>query len=119
MMKSTKPKKQRKAIYNAPLHKKQKLIHAHLSKEFIKQFKKRSLGLRKGDEIKIMKGAFRGKTGKIMKIDLKKSKIYIDGIKIKKTTGEDANVPFNASNLMITNPIMDDPMRKKIVQRVK
>ena len=116
-MKSKKPKKQRKALYKAPLHRKQKLIHAHLSKPLIKQYTKRSLGLRKGDEVKIVRGDFRGKTGKISRVDLKKLKIYIEGIKRKKTTGEDANVPFHPSNIIITNPNMDDKMRKRIIQR--
>lgn len=118
-MSSIKPKKQRKAIYKAPLHKKQKLVHAHLSKTLVKQYKKRSLGLRKGDEVKIVRGDFRGKAGKVTEIKLKKSKIYVEGVKKKKTTGEDANVPIAASNIIITNPNMDDPMRKKILQRVK
>ena len=118
-MKSIKPKKQRKAVYKAPLHKRQKLVRAHLSKELIKQYKKRSLGLRKGDEVKIVRGGFKGKTGKISDVDLKKLRVYIEGIKRKKTTGEDVNVPFNASNLILTNPLMDDPKRKAILQRVK
>jgi len=75
--------------------------------------------LRKGDEVKVVRGSFRGKTGKISKVDVKKSKVYIDGVKRKKTTGEDANVPFIASNLILTNPNMDDPKRKRILQRVK
>ncbi len=119
MMKSKKPKKQRKAVHKASLHRKQKLVHAHLVKPLIKQYRKRSLGLRTGDEVKVVRGDFKGKTGKISKIDIKKSKVYVEGIKRKKTTGEDANVPFNASNLVITNVNMDDKMRKKIIQRVK
>jgi len=118
-MKSKKPSKQRKLMHKAPLHKRQKFVHAHLSKELVKQYKKRSLGLRKGDEVKIVRGDFRGKTGKISKIDLKKSKIYIEGVNRKKTTGEDASVAFAPSNIIITNPTMDDSKRKAVIQRVK
>ena len=49
----------------------------------------------------------------------KKLKIYIEGVKRKKATGEDALVGINPSNLIITNSDMDDKMRKKIVERVK
>jgi len=37
-MTSKKPSKQRKALYQAPLHKRQKLVAAHLSKELRKAF---------------------------------------------------------------------------------
>ena len=118
-MKSKKPKKQRKALHKAPLHKRQKLIAAHLTKHLIKQYKKRSLGLRKGDEIKIMRGKFKGETGKISKVDLKKLKVYVDTIKRKKVSGEEFMIPLHPSNILITNPVMDDVKRKKIVSRVK
>jgi large subunit ribosomal protein L24 len=61
-MKSKKPSKQRKAMYQAPLHRKHKLFSAHLSKELRKQWNKRSLPVRKGDEVKIMRGKFKGTT---------------------------------------------------------
>lgn len=118
-MSSKNPGKQRKALFNAPLHKRQKLIHAHLTKELRKQYKKRNLGLRKGDEVKILRGDFKGKNGKITKIDLKDVLVYVDGMKRKKTTGEDIEVAFQPSNIMITNLSMDDARRKKIIQRVK
>ncbi|MDD5416363.1 MAG: 50S ribosomal protein L24 [Candidatus Aenigmarchaeota archaeon] len=118
-MKSTKPSKQRKAIYDAPLHKRQKLVHAHLTKELRKQYKKRNLGLRKGDEVKILRGDFRGKTGKVTKINLKDLQVFIEGIKRKKTTGEETEVPFQPSNLMIMNLSMDDARRKKVIEKVK
>ncbi len=117
MMISKKPKKQRKKIYAAPLHKKQKLVAAHLSKSLVKQFNKRSLSLRKGDEVKVMRGKYSGETGKISKVNLRKTKVYIENIKRKKVSGEETHIPFHPSNLLIVSPVMDDVKRKKIVQR--
>lgn len=116
-MKSAKPSKQRKARYQAPLHGKQKLLGAHLAKNLKDQWNRRSLTLRKGDEVKVMRGKHAGKSGKISKVDLKRTKIYIENIKRKKVSGEEAHVPFSPSNILITDPVMDDPKRKKIVQR--
>ena len=59
-------------------------LSAHLSKDLIKKYKKRSFPLRKGDEVEIMRGEFKKKKGKISKVDLKKSKVYIEGINTKK-----------------------------------
>jgi large subunit ribosomal protein L24 len=118
-MNSKSPGKQRKALYNASLHKRQKLVHAHLTKELRKLYKKRNLGVRKGDDVKILRGDFKGKTGKVTKVALKDMLIYVDGMKRKKTTGEDVEVAFHPSNIMITNLSMDDARRKKIIQKVK
>jgi len=118
-MSTKNPGKQRKALFNAPLHKKQKLVHAHLTKELRKQYRKRNLGIRKGDEVKILRGDFKGKNGKVTRVALKDVSIYVDGMKRKKTTGEDVEVAFHPSNIMITNLSMDDAKRKKIIQKVK
>ncbi len=117
-MVSKQPRKQRKALYEAPLHKRQKLVSAHLSKELREKFKKRSLPVRKGDEVKVLRGEFKGRTGKVVEVDLKKLKVYVDGITRKKSTGEEVKVPLHPSNLMIINADMSDKKRVKTVERV-
>ena len=79
-IKSKQPRKQRKYRYNAPLHVKQKFVSAHLSKELRKKYNKRSMNLRKGDSIKIMRGQFKNKTGKIEEVSVKKTSVYVSGI---------------------------------------
>ena len=66
-----------------------------------------------------MRGKFQGTTGKISKIDLKNLKVYIENVKRKKISGEEVQVSIHPSKLMITNPIMEDPQRKKIIERGK
>ena len=115
--KSRKPKKQRKYLFNAPLHIKQKITKAHLSKELRKKYGKRSLGVRKGDNVKIVVGQFKGKSGKIDRVNLKKNKVYITGIEIAKKDGTKTNYPLDPSNLIITELNLDDKMRQKILGR--
>lgn len=119
MIKSSKPRKQRKFLYTAPLHRRQKLVSAHLSKELRAQLKKRSLPLRKGDEVKIMRGKFSGKTGKVAEVDLKKLKIFIDGVTRKKADGKEVKIPFRPSNLLITRAELSDKKRQKIIERTQ
>ncbi len=116
---SKQPKKQRKYRYNAPLHIKQKFISAHLSKELREKYKTRALQLRKGDTVKIMVGQFKGKTGKVKKVDLKKAKVYIEGIEILKKDGTKADYPIDPSNLMITELNLEDKKRLKSIERKK
>jgi|TARA_B100001964_G_C14250004_1_gene609430 large subunit ribosomal protein L24 len=114
---SKQPRKQRKYRHNAPLHIKQKFVSAHLSKELRKKYDKRSMNLRKGDGIKVMRGQFRNKTGKIEEVSVKKTLVYVNGIEIAKRDGTKARYPISPSNLMITEINIDDKMRNKIVKR--
>lgn len=114
---SKQPRKQRKYRYNAPLHIKQKFVSAHLSKDLRKKYNRRSMNLRKGDGVKIMRGQFKNKTGKIEEVSVKKTLVYVSGIEIAKRDGTKARYPINPSNLSITNVNMDDKMRNKIIAR--
>ncbi len=114
---SKKPRKQRKYRLNAPLHIKQKFVSAHFSKDLKKKYGKRNIGLRKGDKVKIMRGHFRNKDGKIERIDLKKTEIYVNGIEITKKDGTKKMLALHPSNLMITELNLDDKQRQNTLER--
>ena len=116
-VRSKQPRKQRKYRHNAPLHIKQKFVSAHLSKELRKKYNRRSVSLRKGDGVKVMRGQFKNKTGKIEEVNVKKTLVYVSGIEFTKRDGTKARYPINPSNLMITEMSIDDKMRNKIVGR--
>jgi large subunit ribosomal protein L24 len=117
--KSKKPRKQRKFLYNAPLHIRRKMISAHLSKELREKYKRRSFPLRKGDEVKVMRGEFKGTIGKIVRVDTKKYKVYVDTVKKKRSVGTEYLVPVSPSNLMITKLNLEDKYRLKMLERGK
>ncbi|QQG39234.1 MAG: 50S ribosomal protein L24 [Candidatus Woesearchaeota archaeon] len=116
---SSQTRKQRKYMANAPLHIKQKFVAAHLSKELKKRYKKRSLKLREGDIVLIMRGQFKKKSGKIIEVDLKRTKVYVEGIDMTKKNGSKVRYPLHPSNLLITELKLDDKMRQKILTRGK
>ena len=116
-IRSKQPRKQRKYRHNAPLHIKQKFVSAHLSKDLREKYKRRSINLRKGDSVKVMRGQFRNKTGKIDEVNLKRTKVYVSGIEIAKRDGTKARYPLNPSNLVITEVDINDKMRNKSLGR--
>ena len=77
---SRNPGKQRKYRSKAPLHVKQKFVHSHLSKDLRKKHRRRNISLRKGDKVKITTGKFRKHEGKVTIIDMKKTRVFVDGI---------------------------------------
>ncbi len=114
---SKQTRKQRKYRYNAPLHVKQKFVHAHLSKELRKRYKKRRIGLKKGDKVKIVRGQFRKHTGSVERIDLKKTRVYVSGTDVTKKDGSKTTYHIDPSNLIITELNIDDKMRQRIIER--
>jgi len=116
---SKQPRKQRKYRFNAPLHLRQKMVSANLDRLLRKQYKKRSMPVRKGDEVTIMRGKFTKRRGTVTKVDLSKCRIFVDKLKIKKISGQEVEFSINPSNVKITKLNLDDKERIKILNRGK
>lgn len=112
---SKQPRKQRKYIANAPKHLKYKFMSVHLSKELKNKYRRRNIEVRKDDVVKILRGKFKKKVGKIIDVNRKKLKVYIEGIQIKKKDGSKINVPLHPSNLMITELNLND--KKRLIEK--
>ena len=108
---STQPRKQRKYRYEAPLHIRHKFLSAHLSKELRAKHKKRSIPLRVGDEVLVMRGAFAKKKGKVAKVYLGRLKVTVEGITRKKIDGSKLNVYLDPSKLQVVSLKTDDKKR--------
>lgn len=108
---SKRPNKQRKYRYNAPLHRKHTFLNAHLSKQLRTQYSKRSLPLRKGDEVLVMRGSFATKQAKVHTVLLTKSRVYLEGIQRNKKDGSKYFVPFNPRALLIVKCVDTDKKR--------
>jgi len=110
---SKQPRKQRKYRYNAPLHIKGKFLAVHLSPELRTKYNKRSLRVKKGDKVKILRGTFKGKEEKVERVNVKREKVYLEKINIVRVDGNSNPIPFVASNLMIIELDLSDKLRKK------
>ncbi len=98
---SKKPTKQRKYVKNAPLHVRSALLCSHLSKELAKKHNTRSLRVRKGDKVTVMRGQHKGKSGTVDWVDTERARIYITGVDVPKRDGSKALYPIHPSKLMI------------------
>ncbi|MBC8500457.1 MAG: 50S ribosomal protein L24 [DPANN group archaeon] len=115
-IRSKQPRKQRKYVARAPLHIKGKFLSTHLSKDIKKKYGIRSLRLRTGDKVKVLRGSYRNEEQKVERVDVKNQKIYLEKIEFTKKDGSKATRPFQPSNLMITELNLDD---KKRLQKLK
>ncbi len=117
LTKSKQPRKQRKAFFNAPLHVRQKMMSAPLSPELREKYGIRNLPVRKGDKVRIMRGDFKGHEGRVVKVDLKRMRIYVEGVTIKRSDGTPVFRPIHPSNVMIIELDLSDEWRKRIIER--
>jgi len=114
---SVQPRKQRKYRANAPLHIKRKMMSSNLSKELRKRYGKRNIPIRKGDNVRIMVGEFKGKTGKIEVVSNQKLRVTIEGLYRTKKDGSKVAVIFSPSNLQIKELELEDKKRKASLER--
>ena len=108
---STKPSKQRKYRYNAPLHLRKKFMSVHLSSEMSKKHGVRNLPVRVGDTVKIIKGDFKGKSSKVERVNLRKSLVYVQGVERQRRDGTKSLLGIAPANVIISDLITDDKRR--------
>jgi large subunit ribosomal protein L26e len=86
-------------------------MSASLSQELRKQHNCRSIPVRKEDEVRIVRGTFKGKEGKVVQVYRKKWVIHVD-----KVNGASVQVGIDPSKVVITKLKMDKS-RKAILAR--
>jgi large subunit ribosomal protein L24 len=78
--------------------------------------------IRKNDNVMVISGNDRGKTGKVLKVFPKKSRIIIEGINLRKRHSKpsqknpqggiiEKEAPIHASNVMLLDPKTNEPTR--------
>ena len=79
----------------------------------------RSMPVRKGDRVLIVRGEGRSKSAtRVAKVDRKARKIYVEGFTYFKSDGTELQRPIDPSNLVIINPDWSDIYRRKLLTRV-
>ena len=116
-MKTTKPTKQRKRMYQASVSERYRRFSAPLSSKLKESHGTNSVPIRKGDTVMIMRGDRRNTEGKVTQIDTQKYRIFVDGANREKVDGTSIPVPIHPSKVMITRLNLDDKWRKKILER--
>jgi len=114
---SKQPRKQRKYLLNAPTHVRRKIMAAMLNEEIRNLIKVRSIPIRVGDYVKILRGKFRGMEGLVIKIDAKRYRIFVENAKYTTKTGKEVYYPIHHSKVMIMKLNLNDKKRIEILMR--
>ena len=114
-MKPTKVRNQK--IYRAMNQTVSKQIGAALSKDLRKKYPRRSIRIMINDTVKVIRGEYKGITGKVAKISTESNSIAIEGNKKEKLKGEKVDVYIHSTNTIITSLNTDDKWRLKILEK--
>ncbi len=114
---SSHPRKARKRlVYRAPLHQKARQIVAPLSTELREKYGIKRVRVRKGDRVLIVRGSFKGHEGKVVRVDLKKVRIFVEGANLTKADGTEVPFPIHPSKVVVTELDLSDPLRKEKIE---
>ena len=95
-----------------------KQICAPISKELRKKYSRRSIRIMSDDIVKVVRGEYKGLTGKVTKISMQSSGVAIEGNKKEKLKGEKIDVYIHSTNMIITSLNTDDKWRLKILEKM-
>ena len=112
------PRKQRKRVHNAPAHLRHKMMAAPLAPNLVSKGAK-TLPVRKGDTVRIVRGDHVGFEGKVSRVDLKRYRIFLEGLTREKVDGTNIFVPVHPSKVVIKNLKLDDKWRQAILEHKK
>lgn len=94
-------------------------MSAKLLSDLRKDHKTRSLPIRKGDTVLVVKGDFKGHEAKVAEVDRKNLRIYVEGVTRERVDGSTKKIPISPSNVMLSKLDKGDKWRRKILARKK
>ena len=94
-----------------------KQICAPISKDLRKKYSRRSVRIMIDDTVKVIRGEYKGITGKVSKISTENNSIAIEGNKKEKLKGDKIDVYIHTTNVIITALNTDDKWRLKILEK--
>jgi large subunit ribosomal protein L24 len=109
------PDKQRKMLFNAPAHIRHKQMAAPLSSDIASANGVKTLPVRRGDTVRILRGDNKGFEGKVSRVDLSAYRIYMEGLTREKVDGTNIFIAVHPSKVQIRKLNLDDKYRKDTI----
>ncbi|CAG8530305.1 12341_t:CDS:2 [Funneliformis mosseae] len=113
---SSSRRKSRKAHFSAPSSVRRKIMSSSLNKELREKYNTRSIPIRKDDEVRIVRGHFKGREGKVIQVYRKRWVIHIERINKEKINGTTVPIGIHPSNVVIVKPKIDKD-RRELLER--
>jgi len=116
---SARPGKQRRLRYTAHSWKKHELLAAALSAELRTTYARRSIPVRAGDTVRIVRGDFSGVEGKVSDVDTARQRLFVEGVTRENVAGTAQKVSVHCTKVLITKLNLDDKWRANSLKEAK
>ena len=120
-IKSKKPSKQRKALFNVPNHHRSGLLSCRLADFLREEYGIKRLPLRVGDQVRVIRGEYTDFEGEVIEILGKNQRAKIKEAVFEKTDGTQYHPSIHVSKLILTKFIKSgkkmDQWRASMIER--
>ena len=113
---SSQADKVRKAFFTATKDAKHVAMSAPLSKEMRETYGVKALPIRRGDEVRVVRGKYQDREGAVTAVKLSTMRIEVENVSTEKVTTQQVSVPIHPSNVVITKVKMDKH-RNELIER--
>ena len=111
---SSKANKQRKLHFNADSAKRRILMTTRLEKVLAEQYKVKSLPIRQGDIVKVVKGTHKGQTSTVSAVCRRTFCVALESIKRENSKKKTRPVLISPANVVITELKLTQTRRKQL-----
>jgi len=107
------PRRQRRALYEAPAAERRRRMTVKLSRELRSRFHRRSAPARKGDTVRVLAGSFKGREERIARVDRRAYTVTLDNVTLKTAEEKLKPLAIRTAYLVLTRLNLSDPWRRR------
>lgn len=93
-------------------------MSAPINKELQTTHGIKRLPIRRDDEVQVVRGQFKGRSGRVVAVKLRSMRINVESVTKQKINNETVFIPIHPSNVVITKLKMDK-YRKTLIEKKK
>jgi large subunit ribosomal protein L24 len=116
-MRITKPRTQRRRMFQAPAHVRRRHFSAALAPDLKKKHGTNTFPVKAGDTVRVMRGDRQGFEGKVTRVDRQDYRVFVEGVSRQKVDGTTIQIPLHPSKVMITSLDLDDKWRREALKK--
>lgn len=91
-------------------------LRARLVDELRTKYARRTVRVRKGDTVKVLRGEYSGVEAKVTAVEAPSGRVSIEGVTREKIAGGTVPIQIHASKVMVTALNLDDRWRKNALE---
>jgi ribosomal protein uL24 len=110
------PRRQRRAVFNATSSERRRRMTVPLSRELRSRFHRRSVPIRKGDTVRVMKGSYVGREERVARVSRRDYTVTLDNVTLKSGEEKLKPLPIRTNHLLLVRLNLADEWRRETLK---